>query len=144
MSRSRKPTERRQLHSWTLDAAISLCRDQQYLLKRQEEMIEALVVRNRQFARSCNVAEKELVQLRKSNEALEKKLKRAKEHRFMDFILAMPSELLAMRKQGRGLFEYNEKGKKEEDERESVSSDDSIEHEKSAVKTNEKLQAQDC
>jgi len=33
---------------------------------------------------------------------------------------------------------------KEEDERLSVSSDDSIEHKKSAVKTNEKLQAQDC
>jgi len=34
--------------------------------------------------------------------------------------------------------------RKEEDERLSVSSDDSIEHKKSAVKTNEKLQAQDC
>jgi hypothetical protein len=33
--------------------------------------------------------------------------------------------------------------KQEEDERPSVSSDDSIEHKKSAVKTNEELQAQD-
>ena len=131
MSRSRKPTERRQLHSWTLDAAISLCRDQQYLLKRQEEMIGDLVVRNRQFARSGNLAKKEVAQLTKSNEVLEKKLKRARKKGLWGLISHAFQAV------------SNENREQEEDERLSVSSDDSIEHKKSAVKTNEKLQEQD-
>jgi len=132
MSRSRKPTEREQSNSWTLDAAISLCRDQQYLLKRQEEMIGDLVVRNRQFARSGNLAKKEVAQLTKSNEVLEKKLKRARKKGLWGLISHAFQAV------------SNENREQEEDERLSVSSDDSIEHKKSAVKTNEKLQAQDC
>lgn len=62
-----------------LQIAVSVCRNQEYLLNRQQEVLDLAVKKNNDLVAVSNQVEKENAELRRKNTKLIELLKRARE-----------------------------------------------------------------